>query len=106
MAEAICLSISLEVWTAHKNTFNHHSKAYEIRLKDDLQLMKHDTRSVTIYIHEFKTIYDQFCSIGRLVDGIDKFHWFLYGLDTISSLSLLLRWPKHTSLFPGSCVQG
>ena len=80
MAEAVGLSTSRKVWTALENTFSHHSKAGEIHLKDDLQLMKRDTRPVTAYARAFKALCDQLHAIGRLVDGTDKVHWFLRGL--------------------------
>ncbi|RVW42872.1 hypothetical protein CK203_083049 [Vitis vinifera] len=49
MAEVVGLSTSCEVWVALENTFNHHSKAREIYLNDDLQLMKRGTRSISEY---------------------------------------------------------
>ena len=58
MAEAVGLSTSRKVWTALENTFSHHSKASEIHLKDDLQLMKRDTRPVTAYARAFKALCD------------------------------------------------
>uniref|UniRef100_A0A2N9HM89 Integrase catalytic domain-containing protein n=1 Tax=Fagus sylvatica TaxID=28930 RepID=A0A2N9HM89_FAGSY len=80
MAEAVGLSTSREVWTALENTFSHRSKAREIRLKDDLQLMKRGTRPVTAYARAFKALCDQLHAIGRPVDDTDKTHWFLRGL--------------------------
>jgi transposase InsO family protein len=80
MVEAVGLSTSHEVWTALENTFSHRSKAREIRLKDDLQLMKRGTRPVTAYARAFKALCDQLHAIGRPVDGTDKTHWFLRGL--------------------------
>ena len=80
MAEVVGLSTSCEVWTALENTFSHRSKANEIRLKDDLQLMKHGTRPVIAYARAFKALCDQLHAISRLVDGTDKVHWFLRGL--------------------------
>ncbi|KAJ9680254.1 hypothetical protein PVL29_019536 [Vitis rotundifolia] len=52
----------------------------EIRLKDDLQLMRRGTRLVTEYARAFKALCDQLHAIGRPVDGTDKVHWFLHGL--------------------------
>uniref|UniRef100_A0A2N9IZ37 Reverse transcriptase Ty1/copia-type domain-containing protein n=1 Tax=Fagus sylvatica TaxID=28930 RepID=A0A2N9IZ37_FAGSY len=75
MAEVVGLSTSREVWTALENTFSHRSKAREIRLKDDLQLMKRGTRPVTAYARAFKALCDQLHAIGRPVDGTDKTHW-------------------------------
>uniref|UniRef100_A0A2N9GCL0 Integrase catalytic domain-containing protein n=1 Tax=Fagus sylvatica TaxID=28930 RepID=A0A2N9GCL0_FAGSY len=80
MAEVVGLTTSREVWIALENTFSHRSKAREIRLKDDLQLMKRSTRTVSEYARAFKTICDQLHAIGRAVDGTDKVHWFLHGL--------------------------
>ena len=80
MAEAVGLSTSYEVWIALENTFSHCSKAREIRLKDDLQLMKRSTYPVTAYARAFKALCDQLHAIGRPVDGTDKVHWFLHGL--------------------------
>nr|TKS09323.1 hypothetical protein D5086_0000094500 [Populus alba] len=81
MAEAIGLSTSREVWTALESTFSHCSKACEIPLKDDLQLMKHGTRPVTVYARAFNVLCDQLNAISRPVDEIDKVHWFLRGLE-------------------------
>ena len=58
MVEVVGLSTSREVWVALENTFNHHSKAREICLKDDLQLMKRGTRSVSEYACAFKALCD------------------------------------------------
>ena len=80
MAEVIGLSTSREVWLALENTFSHRSKAREIRLKDDLQLMRRGTRSVTEYARAFKVLCDELHAIGRPVDNTNKVHWFLYGL--------------------------
>jgi hypothetical protein len=80
MAEAVGLSTSHEVWTALESTFSHRSKAREIRLKDDLQLMKRGTRPVTVYAHAFKVLCDQLHVIGHPVDETEKVHWFLRGL--------------------------
>jgi hypothetical protein len=80
MAEAIGLSTSREVWTALENTFSHRSKAREICLKDDLQLMKRGTRPVIAYTRAFKALCDQLHAIDRPVDGTNKVHWFLRGL--------------------------
>ena len=80
MAEAIGLSTSREVWTALENTFSHCSKAREICLKDDLQLMKCSPRPVIAYARAFKALCDQLQAIGRPIDGTDKVHWFLCGL--------------------------
>ncbi|RVW78750.1 hypothetical protein CK203_059316 [Vitis vinifera] len=40
IAVIVGLSTAREVWLALENTFSHHLKAHELRLKDDLQLMK------------------------------------------------------------------
>ena len=58
MAEVVGLSTSRKVWVALENTFNHHSEVHEIRLKDDLQLMKRGTRFVLEYARAFKVFCD------------------------------------------------
>ena len=82
MTAVVGLSTARDVWIALETTFSHHSKACELRLKGDLQLMKHGTKLVAKYARAFKTICDQLHAIDRLVEDIDKVHWFLRGLDT------------------------
>lgn len=55
-------------------------KTREIHLKDDLQLLKRRTRSVTEYSRSFKALCDQLVAMGRPVDDTDKVHWYLRGL--------------------------
>ena len=59
------LSTTRDVWLALDTTFCHHLKARELRLKDDLQLMKRETKFVVESARTFKTIYDQ---LHALVD--------------------------------------
>ncbi|KAL6350717.1 hypothetical protein AAG906_028176 [Vitis piasezkii] len=72
MAEVVGLSTSREVWLALENTFSHRSKAKEIWLKDDLQLMRRGMRSITEYARVFKALCDQLHAIGRPVDDTIK----------------------------------
>ncbi|KAL6327530.1 hypothetical protein AAG906_021620 [Vitis piasezkii] len=87
MVEAVGLSTSREVWTALENTFSHHSKAREMHLKDDLQLMKRGTRPVTAYTRAFKALCDQFHAIGRPIDGTDKLYYFELFQKSLESLT-------------------
>ncbi|RVW73295.1 Retrovirus-related Pol polyprotein from transposon RE1 [Vitis vinifera] len=80
------LSTAREVWLALENTFSHHSKARELRLKDDLQLMKCGTKPVAEYARTFKTLCDQLHAIGRPVEDTDKVH-----CDPLSLLNPPLR---------------
>ena len=82
MAIVVGLSTTRDVWLALETTFSHQSKARELRLKDDLQLMKRCTKPVAEYARAFKKICDQLHAIGRPVEDIDKVHWFLRELDT------------------------
>ena len=82
MAVVVGLSTTRDVWLALETMFSHHSKARELRLKDDLQLMKRGTKLVAEYARAFKTICDQLHTIDRSVEDIDKVHWFLRGLGT------------------------
>ena len=54
MAVVIGLSTARDVWLALETTFSHQSKARELRLKDDLQLMKRGTKPVAEYARAFK----------------------------------------------------
>ncbi|CAA0825220.1 Unknown protein [Striga hermonthica] len=88
MAEVIGCSTSRTVWLALEAAYNHCSKSRELRLKDDLQLMKKGDCPIFEYIRKFKSICDQLAAIGRPVDDTDKAHWFLRGLGSdISSFS-------------------
>ena len=82
MAVVVGLSTARDVWLVLKTTFSHHLKARELRLKDDLQLMKRGTKPVAGYARAFKTICDQPHAIGRPVEDVDKLHWFFRGLST------------------------
>ncbi|KAJ0093754.1 hypothetical protein Patl1_26985 [Pistacia atlantica] len=75
MAEVLGLTIARDVWLALENSFSHISKTRELRIKDDLQLIKRGTRSVTEYSHSFKALCDQLTAMGCSVDDIDKVHW-------------------------------
>uniref|UniRef100_A0A2N9HRT6 Uncharacterized protein n=1 Tax=Fagus sylvatica TaxID=28930 RepID=A0A2N9HRT6_FAGSY len=72
MAEVVGLSIARDVWLTLENTFSHHLKARELRLKDDLQLMKRGSKPVADYARAFKALCDQLHAIGRFVDDTDK----------------------------------
>ena len=80
MAEVLGLTITRDGWLALENSFSHISKTRELRIKDDLKLIKRGTRSVTEYSRSFKALCDQLIAMGRSVDDIDKVHWFLRGL--------------------------
>ncbi|CAA0816765.1 Unknown protein [Striga hermonthica] len=80
MAEVIGCSTSQTVWLALEAAYNHRSKSRELRLKDDLQLMKKGDCPISEYGRKFKSICDQLAAIGRPVDDTDKAHWFLRGL--------------------------
>lgn len=82
MAAAVGHATSRDVWVALERAFSHGSKTRELRLKDELQLMKKGNRSVAEFARVFKGLYDQLIAIGRPVDEIDKFHWFLRALGT------------------------
>ena len=48
------ISTACDVCLALETMFNHHSKARELRLKDDIQLMKRGTKPVAEYAPTFK----------------------------------------------------
>lgn len=80
MGEVLGCSTAHSVWTSLASAYSHPSKSRELRLKDDLQLMKRGTMSVTEYGRKFKSLCEQLAAIGRPVDETDKSHWFLRGL--------------------------
>ena len=84
MEEALSVVVGLTsshaVWSTLETTFNHRSRSRELRLKDELQHMKKDARTVVEYSHEFKSVCDQLAAMGRPVDDLDKIHWYLRGL--------------------------
>ena len=43
MAEVLGLTTARDVWLALENSFSHISKTHELRIKDDLQLIKNST---------------------------------------------------------------
>ena len=101
MVEVVGLSTSREVWLALENIFSHRSKAREIQLKDDLQLMRRGTQSVTEYAWAFKALCDQLQAIGRPVNDTDKVHWFLCGLGSdFTSFSTAQMTQTPLPLFP------
>ncbi|KZV44366.1 hypothetical protein F511_26448 [Dorcoceras hygrometricum] len=88
MAEVIGCTTSRSVWLALEAAFSHLSKSCELRLKDDLQLMKKGNRSVSEYGRQFKSLCGQLAAVGRSIDETDKAHWFLRGLgSSFSSFS-------------------
>ena len=87
IAAVVGLSTAHDVWLALENTFSHHSKARELRLKDDLQIMKRGTKPFVENVRVFKTLCDQIHAIGRLVEDTDKVYWFLRGLGTNFSIA-------------------
>jgi hypothetical protein len=74
MAAAIGLATSRDVWVALERVFSHRSKTWEIRLKDELQLMKKGNRSIADFVCAFKGLCDQLVAIGRPIDEVDKSH--------------------------------
>ncbi|KAG6750920.1 hypothetical protein POTOM_045435 [Populus tomentosa] len=80
MSEVLGVKYSHEAWTALEASFSHRSKTHELQLKDELQLMQPGSKSVADFSHLFKGLYDQLAAIGRPIDDLDKFHWFLRAL--------------------------
>jgi hypothetical protein len=80
MAEVLGLSTSHAVWIALQFAFIPRSKIHEIHLKNDLQHLKRESRSVIEYSRSFKAFCDQFAAMGSPVDETNKVHWFLCGL--------------------------
>ncbi|KAF5470241.1 hypothetical protein F2P56_010766 [Juglans regia] len=86
MSAVVGLSTSRAVWSRLENTFSHRSKSREIQLKDDLQTMKKNDKTVPEFSRDFKTVCDQLAAMGRPVDDLDKLHWYLRGLGSSFSI--------------------
>lgn len=80
MTEVIGCTTSKDVWDSLVQAYSDSSKARELCLKDELQLIKKGSRSVGEYGRQFKSLYDQLSAIGCPVGEADKSHWFLRGL--------------------------
>ncbi|KAF5472860.1 hypothetical protein F2P56_009531, partial [Juglans regia] len=74
MSSVVGLPTSRAVWSRLENTFSHRSKSRELRLKDDLQTMKKNDKSVLEFSRDIKAICDQLAAMGRLVDDLHKLH--------------------------------
>jgi hypothetical protein len=79
MTEVIGLSTSYVVWTVLDSIFSHRLKTHKIHLKNDLQLLKWGTRSVTEYSRTFKVSCDQLAIIDHHVNNTNIIYWYLYG---------------------------
>jgi len=68
MTTVVGLVTSRDVWVALEHVLIHRSKTQEIRLNDELQLMKKGNCFIADFIRAFKGLCDQLMAIGRLVD--------------------------------------
>ena len=80
LSVVIRLTISKDVWTTLETAFNHESKVRELQIKDELNLMKHGSCSVSKYSQAFKSHCDQLLAMGRPIEDTDKVYWYLHGL--------------------------
>jgi hypothetical protein len=64
MATVIGLVTSRDIWVALEHVFIHRSKTREIRLNDELQLIKKGNCSIADFIRAFKGLCDQLMAIG------------------------------------------
>lgn len=71
---------SKAVWDALHAAFQHSSKFRELRLKDELHVIKKGTLTVSQYGLHFKSICDQVSDLGCRLDAANESHWFLRGL--------------------------
>ncbi|KAJ0053594.1 hypothetical protein Pint_03050 [Pistacia integerrima] len=105
MSVVVGLTSSHVVWSTLEITFSHRSKSQELCLKDELQHMKKDARSVVEHSHESKFVCDQLAAMGHFVDDLDKIQWYLRGLgstfSTFSTTQLSLpSLPSFTEIVP------
>jgi hypothetical protein len=105
LSVVVGLTYSHAVWSTLETTFSHRSKSRELRLKDELQHIKKDAKTIVEYSHEFKSVCDQLATMGCPVDDLDKIHWYLRGLgssfSTFSTTQLSLSsLPSFTEIVP------
>jgi hypothetical protein len=105
LSVVVGLTSSHAVWSTLETTFSHRSKSRELRLKDELQHIKKDAKTIVEYSHEFKSVCDQLATMGCPVDDLDKIHWYLRGLgssfSTFSTTQLSLSsLPSFTEIVP------
>ena len=74
MAVVVGHATSRDVWVALERVFSHVSKTREIRLKDELQLMKKGNHFIAEFARAYKGLCDQLMAIRRPVDEVDKSH--------------------------------
>src|ERR1044072_5376690 len=84
LAETLSATTAREVWITLHSASAYRSKARELRLRDELQLMRRGSLFVSEYGRKFRTICDQLAVIGAPTKlsstNDDKVHWFLRGL--------------------------
>lgn len=73
------------VWSWLENTFIHKSNSRELRLIYDLQTMKKGDNGIPEFSRDFKAVCDQHAAMGRPVNDLNKFYWYLHGLGSSSS---------------------
>ncbi|KAF8389144.1 hypothetical protein HHK36_025837 [Tetracentron sinense] len=71
---------AFEVWTVLEESYAHKSKNREWQLREELQVLKRDSSSISDHVRKFRAICDQLSAIGSPVLDTDKVYWFLRGL--------------------------
>ncbi|KAF8378388.1 hypothetical protein HHK36_029727 [Tetracentron sinense] len=71
---------AFEVWTVLEESYAHKSNNRELQLREELQVLKRDSSSISDHVRKFRAICDQLSAIGSPVPDTDKVYWFLRGL--------------------------
>ena len=85
MTEVLGCTTTQTVWNVLEVAYVHHSKAREIQMKDALQSLRRQDRTVVDFAKQFKGYCDQLTAIGCPVTNVDQVHWFLRGLGSAFS---------------------
>ncbi|KAF8388901.1 hypothetical protein HHK36_025582 [Tetracentron sinense] len=85
---------AFEVWTVLDESYAHKSKNQELQLREELQVIKRDSSSISDHLQKFRAICDQLLAIGSPV------------LDTNKAQLLMRVYHRNLTSFVGYCNEG
>ncbi|GAV79461.1 UBN2_3 domain-containing protein, partial [Cephalotus follicularis] len=105
LGHAVGTKSSTELWSALKEAFSQASEAREFELQSKLQYhQKIESMTITEYLSEFKSIFDQLNSIGKLVPDKRKVFLLLTNLgsayDAFSTTMIKPSVPNYSEIIP------
>ncbi|GAV65686.1 UBN2_2 domain-containing protein, partial [Cephalotus follicularis] len=105
LGHAVGTNSSKELWTVLNEAFSQASEAREFELQSKMQYhQKTDSVTITEYINEFKSIFDQLNSIGKPVSDKRKVFVLLTNLgpayEAFSTTMLKPHVPSYSEIIP------